>query len=268
MLKNPISYQGSKQGELKVIESKQPDYFDKIVDVFGGGGSVSLFYLQSYEVKVIYNDISPDMCELFRVLKNTDETKALIEKLDNIPISDEEYLIRRDSLKEAFKNNTEDLVNFIYCSTYACRGRIFSSGVNRRDGVICKRKNFNTLLEYSDILQPLNITNEDALKVIKNYQSDEDAFLYLDPPYLQKGSDNTGYRSASVDLLKSIFDLIKDPKTKCKILLHMDFSGWIYAEMKDFIKHYYPAKYKMTGAKGKHNGTNYHQRYHVMLCNY
>ena len=56
-------------------------------------------------------------------------------------------------------------------------------------------------------------------------------------------------------------------------MLHIDFSGWVYAEMKDYIKYYYPPTYNMRSTKSLKNsdtgdGKSYHKRYSALICNY
>ena len=159
------------------------------------------------------------------------------------------------------------------CTAYFPSGNMFSGTVTMENGKPRRVKDFSKFLKYPDVIKDLHITKLDALDVIEQYKNDEYAFLYLDPPYLQKGTSNSAYRNMSVDLLNTIFSIIKNKDYKCRIMLHIDFSGWVYAEMKDYIKYYYPAKYMMTCGKNKKNGNtgngkSYHQRYSALICNY
>ena len=273
MLLSPISYQGSKKRETHIIEEYQPKRFNKVVDVFGGGGSVSLFYIQNYNnCQVHYNDISPDLTLLFEVLKDHDKTKKVVDHMHKLKSSKEDFIKRQKELKEAYEKNKPSLINFLYCTSYGYGGNMFSGTIitsNNKPRSI----SFDKFLKYPDVIKDLHITKLDALDVIEQYKNDEYAFLYLDPPYLQKGTSNSAYRNMSVDLLNTIFSIIKNKDYKCRIMLHIDFSGWVYAEMKDYIKYYYPAKYMMTCGKNKKNGNtgngkSYHQRYSALICNY
>ena len=273
MLLSPISYQGSKKRETHIIEEYQPKRFNKVVDVFGGGGSVSLFYIQNYNnCQVHYNDISPDLTLLFEVLKDHDKTKKVVDHMHKLKSSKEDFIKRQKELKEAYEKNQPSLINFLYCTSYGFSGNMFSGTVTMENGKPRRVKDFSKFLKYPDVIKDLHITKLDALDVIEQYKNDEYAFLYLDPPYLQKGTNNNAYRNMSVDLLNAIFSIIKNKDYKCRIMLHIDFSGWVYAEMKDYIKYYYPAKYMMTckkNSKNKNgNGKSYHQRYSALICNY
>ena len=275
MLSNPISYQGSKRRETHIIEEYQPKRFNKVVDVFGGGGSVSLFYIQNYNnCQVHYNDISPDLTLLFEILKDKKQAEKLANHMNNLEPSHKEYEKRRDELIKAFKDGSPSLINFLYCTSYGFRGNINTCLLNYKDkSNTCTKKDFSKFIEYPDVIKDLHVTKLDALDVIEQYKNDEYAFLYLDPPYLQKGTNNNGYRSTSVDLLNTIFSIIKNKDYKCRIMLHIDFSGWIYAEMKDYIKYYYPPTYNMRSTKSLKNsntgnGKSYHKRYSALICNY
>ena len=274
MLSNPISYQGSKRRETHIIEEYQPKRFNKVVDVFGGGGSVSLFYIQNYNnCQVHYNDISPDLTLLFEVLKDHDKTKKVVDHMHKLKSSKEDFIKRQKELKEAYEKNQPSLINFLYCTSYGFSGNMFSGTVTMENGKPRRVKDFSKFLKYPDVIKDLHITKLDALDVIEQYKNDEYAFLYLDPPYLQKGTNNNAYRNMSVDLLNAIFSIIKNKDYKCRIMLHIDFSGWVYAEMKDYIKYYYPPTYNMRSTKSLKNsdtgdGKSYHKRYSALICNY
>jgi len=91
-LQAPISYKGSKRQELKYIKLYEPKQFKKIVDVFGGGGSVFLYYMQEYKLSeqtAHYNDINPTLVQLFTFLHNENDINYLLAQLKLLPINEE-----------------------------------------------------------------------------------------------------------------------------------------------------------------------------------
>ena len=78
-----IKYQGNKRKELNNIGSFQPKKFNTFVDVFGGGGSVSLYYHKK-GVKVHYNDKDIGLFELVNAIKTKETTEELLLSLIHI----------------------------------------------------------------------------------------------------------------------------------------------------------------------------------------
>lgn len=103
------------------------------------------------------------------------------------------------------------------------------------------------------------ITNKDYKEVIEKYRYDPDAFIYLDPPYVSRGSSNA-YVSVDENYTDHIEEIMKDPKTKASIMVHLDFTGDNYHKFKDFIKSYYPFKFNIRKHKARH--------YQMIACNY
>ncbi len=268
LLKAPISYQGSKARELDIIEKYQPKKFDKLIDAFGGGGSVSIYYTQKYpDIEVYYNDLSPDLFELFTILQNEEKSDNLAKTMNSIIPDQQDYTERNKKLKDSFKKNETDLINFIYCSSYGFRGNMFAGILNfDSKGKIKKKKNFDNFKEYPAILKKMHISKLDALFLIDKYKDDPNAFIYLDPPYLGRGTNNDGYRSISLDVNKKLCEYIKNKDIKCKIMLHIDFTGWIYAQMHDYIKYYYPPRYNMRN--GNLDDVKCYKSYACIITNY
>jgi site-specific DNA-adenine methylase len=260
MIKTPFPYQGSKRKELPLIEKYQPEEFDKVIDAFGGGGSVSLFYEQTFEVNVIYNEIDKGIVDLFKTLQDEKKTQNLIQEVKALPINNETFREKQ--------NDLDNPANFLYCVSVGFRG-------NPRSGVINMRKNnqgiyvVNKLIGLSEklsifppIVKNITILNMNAIDLIKKYANDEYAFIYCDPPYMNKHGTNVYSRFEMKDL-EELFKIFLDKKTKAKMMLHIDFSGWTYDKLKDHIVHYYPSNYNI----GK-NGITYHKSYQLIACNY
>jgi DNA adenine methylase len=256
---NIISYQGSKRNELNIIQEYEPKQYDEFIDVFGGGANVSLFYLKKNK-KVVYNDINKDICDLLIILKDLDKTNNLINEYNNI-----------------CKNNNEDFFYKVYDKkidiTPSCRlvylsCVCFRSMINNRmpkinNGIIAKPKNINYYTKYNTILKDVNILNQDYKEILNQYKDDENKFLYLDPPYVEKKINEYGVNFTINDLLhiKEFFKVCK-----CKILLHIDFTGWTYFNFKEYIKYVYPIRYGMSNKKK--DVKDIYQKYHCIINNY
>ena len=80
------------------------------------------------------------------------------------------------------------------------------------------RDNFNPV--EASILDSARITNLDYTDIFEMYRDDEEAFLFLDPPYLY--SDNSSYASQirETDMTQIVVDILEFLKVcKCKVCL-------------------------------------------------
>jgi site-specific DNA-adenine methylase len=101
---------------------------------------------------------------------------------------------------------------------------------------------------WKEFLNKSIITNEDYLNIIEKYKDNENAFLYLDPPYLDSynASYNTYSKASHDENLKIIdntemyiifLDLLKHGK--CKVLFSINDCALTKYLYKDFIKQEY-----------------------------
>lgn len=252
MIKSPISYVGSKRRELEIIKENEPPNFTKIVDAFGGGGSVALGYLNSLE-KVIYNDLFYPIANLFNILKSEEETQKLIDDYNNLPIDKETFLIQKAQM-------FENTLAFVYTTLNSFRQ--FHGSF--QPTAYKANRSIDHFINYPELLSNLEVRNQNATDLIKEFQYDEGAFIYCDPPYLDKNLHNP-YMHKDVNCIEIIKNIMDDPKTKCKIMLHVNFEGYTYDVLQKYMKCYYESSYN---ASLRANGKKYHKRYQLIACNY
>jgi len=273
MLYAPIDYQGSKRNELEKIKNHLPDLnqIQTCVDVFGGGGSVSLMLLhavQDCESIVIYNDIDKEMCDLFTILKSEESVDDLLEWLDNQTYTEEEFRQRAKIYSKNRKNGEVDIYELLYLKRIAFRGLPSTLTPNKSKNEsgeleLRLRKNYKTFEKYPSHLINLNITNMDALQLIESYKDDPEAFLYLDPPYVS--TNNSSYnidKNSLFDMIQKLMDIMVDGSYQCKIMLHIEFIGYTFDKLKDVMREYYPKRYNLRMQK------NLYQKYIMIATNY
>lgn len=151
-LKAPIIFTGSKARELPHIEKVKPKIFNKVVDVFGGGGSVSIHFVQSMEVPVHYNDINPDLFSLFSSLKDEKKIEHILEEITKIPVSQPVFFDVYDK-----KYVCDPVTRYIYLRAHTYRNEIDSKKMNLKkvdDVFVPSRTNvkYDKLLKYPKIL--------------------------------------------------------------------------------------------------------------------
>ena len=82
-LSDPCPYKGGKYKELHKIYENEPKSFTRVVDVFGGGGSVSLNYAARGFV-VHYNDKYEDLVRMWEMLQDSEKTATFQERCRGI----------------------------------------------------------------------------------------------------------------------------------------------------------------------------------------
>jgi len=263
-------YVGSKRLELNQIRECEPLEFKTFVDVFGGAGNVYLDYLKRFpHVICLYNDFDEGISGVF-----TEVSKGNAKKLDH----DVEEMFKsegtsfRDELITKIENGDEKKTptNFLFLLRTAARGMWNSKH-------FCKLKKGvpalspSSLQKYESIINnPFVIHNKDYRDMMNLYKHDETAFLYLDPPYNGKGTTTSTYKMITQgvyhNFLIFIEEFMKDPETKCKVMLNIDFQGDVYVRFKDLIKLVYPVRYSPSNSTKSENKKS--QQYHVIISNY
>jgi site-specific DNA-adenine methylase len=265
-----FTYQGSKRKELPFIRDHEPKEFKTMVDVFGGGGNVFLDYLQRYPEKTcIYNDFDDCLYEIFYTVaigNAADLEERVVEMFNPDTVrADRINLLKQINAGEV-KN---DAVNFLYLSRTSGRGFWnVPYMIMMRNGNPCLSP--SNLSKYAEIVNdPDCIHNNDYKNEMNLYKHNSDAFLYLDPPYNGKNTSCQTYKNMVKgeyhNFLIFIEQFMKDPETKCKVMLNIDFQGEVYARFKDLIKLVYPVRYN---SNSKVTVSSKSQQYHCIVCNY
>jgi len=254
-----VSYQGSKRKELDFINKWEPTEFQTVVDVFGGGANVSMFYLNR-NINTIYNDINSDMVQLLKVLRSKKNTAQLIIDYNKL---------RLNNSIELFYKIFDNLIDMTpECRfVYLCSNCFLGCFTKRTPKTLHKKLIQCKKIEYfekfeSKLINLENIFNEDYKIILDKYRDMQDHFLYLDPPYLDNTSRayNVTFTIADLEYIKSFM-----ATCKCKVMLHLEFTGWTYYTFKKMIRETYPVHYNMTG---KTKIQTLYNKYHCIITNY
>ena len=206
-IKTPVNYTGSKHTILPDIMKHFPKDYDRVVDLFGGGGSVSATILDRNPLcKVIYNDINKQLKSLmdfFYINKPADIIERVENVIDEYELSNsslygyEHYGARSSSglsktnktpyelLKKKYNDNKSILLLYVLC-LFSFNNQIrfnangmFNVPVGKRDFNKNMKKKLNS---FCDSIQTkrFSILSRDYKKV-KLKKND---FIYIDPPYL------------------------------------------------------------------------------------
>lgn len=198
-LKNPFNYTGAKYKLLPQLLPLFPDRIDNFVDLFGGGGEVSLNVKAN---SIVYNDKCKPLVNIFKNLDNdfVNEVKGIINKYKLDKWNKDGFL----ELRSVYNNSLKDNLNrenavalycllvhaFNYQIAFNSKGEYnMSSGVNRlySSNSSYFSKSLETRLnKYIDEIGKRNIKfySEDFHNLSFDNQDFKSTFYYCDPPYL------------------------------------------------------------------------------------
>lgn len=197
------------------IQNLLPNDIVHFRSVFLGGGGLE-FNLSPVGVSEVWNDLDGQLINFYNVLKNPELFSKFQFLCELTPFSEEEFS------KASFMSNLEGVDNFgenvllAYCFFVSNRmsrggdGKSFATSTSRlrrgmNEQVSAWLGVVNDLPEFHERIKYVEIRKMGFADFIKKYDSDE-AFFYLDPPYLPSTRKAGGYdfemtESDHIDLL-------------------------------------------------------------------
>ena len=133
--------------------------------------------------------------------------------------------------------------------THVVRGQLWRCPTDPR--------NYNPV--EAPILENAIISNWDCKDMFEVYKDDENAFLFLDPPYLY--SDNSNYASQwrETAMTQIVVDILDDLRVcKCKVMLVINELNILSYVFSQYIKGEYEKIYQLSKEKA----------IHLIICNY
>lgn len=185
--KRPVlRYHGGKWRIAKWIISNFPAH-RIYVEPYGGAASILVQKPRSYAE--VYNDINGEIVGLFRVLRNPAQARELIRIVKLTPYSrdefEESFIVADDPIEQARRTLFRSAAGFSTTGAQALkwktgfRGSVTRSGSTPADDWATLPF---TLEAFAQRFMGVVIENLPALTLIEKYDN-EDALLYLDPPY-------------------------------------------------------------------------------------
>ena len=221
------------------------------------GGGALFWHLQPKNA--IINDINEHLINFYLVLRNN--YNELINELQSYTNTLEEYrkIINQLNAK-SYNNKIQQAAIFYYLNKTAFSGtwRVNSKGNFNVGYGYYKNENYKKLNgQFTPVLKNINILNKDYKEVINEYNN-SDAFIFLDPPYLDC---NTLYTSSQKfeNIYQYIYEFMKE--SKCKTMLVVKENKYINDIFNKYIKEYYGRDYKCNAKSDKKNS-------HVIITNY
>lgn len=195
---SPLRYPGGK--------ACLSDYIKKLINVneienciylepFAGGAGAALNLLfQEHVDSIIINDFDPAIYAFWFSVLN--ETEKFIDRLSGISVSINEW--RKQ--KEIFYNNSSTLFEKGFSTFYLNRtnrsgillggpiGGLEQKGKWKIDARFNKEKLIKKIYEIGLYKNRIKLLNKDGIQLLKKYKYNNNLFIYLDPPYVNKAS--------------------------------------------------------------------------------
>lgn len=188
-IKSPLNYTGGKYKLLPQMLPLFPKQIDTFVDMFCGGGNVSVNVKAN---KIIANDINTRIIDILKTFKNTNidellnEITVIIDKYKLSKTNKEGFLsLRNDYNKSVDKPPIELFVIICYSFNYQfefnSKGEFnMSFGMNKSSFNGSIKKN---LIEFANASHNIQYISNDFRNLDLSNLTEND-FVYCDPPYL------------------------------------------------------------------------------------
>lgn len=203
-----MSWIGGKKALRAIIVSMFPPYFEKYIEVFGGGGWV-LFYKLPGRFEV-YNDLNSWLVNLYRCVR--DKPEELMDKLRYVLNSRADFELACQRLADPNCGTDVQRAAWYYQVIRQSYGSAAESyGSNPRD----IRASFPLIERAHRRLASVVVENQDFQQLITHYDGD-DSFFYCDPPYhgTEKYYKNIGENGFSEADHLRLRDTLKDIRGK------------------------------------------------------
>lgn len=173
-----MSWIGGKKSLRELIVSLFPLYYERYIEVFGGGGWV-LFHKPPGNDFEVYNDFNGLLTNLYRCVR--EKPNELIDALYFVLNSREDFDIVKEAL--ARDSPTSDVIKasyFYQLIRYSYASGLTSFGSQPHD----MWGNFPLIEQAHRRLSKVVVENKDFEKLIRQYDRPV-SFFYADPPYFE-----------------------------------------------------------------------------------
>ena len=233
-MKTPITYYGGKQTLLKHILPLIPEHI-LFTEPFCGGCAV--FFAKEPSQCEVINDMNRELINFYRISKTKySELNAMIE--GTLHSRDTHSHARHIMTYPDFFSDVERAWAVWVCSKMGFASMLDGTFGYDRTGttalkILNSKANFTE--ELCDRLKRVTIENEDGLRVITRYDS-EDAFHFVDPPYV--GSDCGHYAgSFNEEDFQKLLKILSEVKGKFMLTMFPHDSIKQYADKYGWIIH-------------------------------
>jgi len=173
-----MSWIGGKKALRELIVDLFPLYYERYIEVFGGGGWV-LFHKPPGNDFEVYNDFNSLLTNLYRCVR--EKPQELMEALRFVLNSREDFeLVRSILARGSTAGDVQRAAWFYQLIRYSYASGLTSYGSQPHD----IRSNFPLIEQAHRRLAKVVIENKDCVHLIRQYDRPV-SFFYCDPPYFE-----------------------------------------------------------------------------------
>lgn len=185
-----MPYQGSKLRLSDWIFDNMPSGYRCLVDVCGGGGSISVNAVARKMFKVVvYNDLNGDVSNFFRKLR--DEPDILIPLLELTPCSRDEFFHAVEYLADKRHDDAMEQARCFFVRQVQVMKAFQNEPYWRMSSDLDYASFWNKypprLLHIANVIKNLVVENREATRLVSDYDASTTLF-YVDPPYLKESA--------------------------------------------------------------------------------
>ncbi len=170
-----MSWVGGKKALREEVVQRFPLYYERYIEVFGGGGWV-LFHKPPGNDFEVYNDFNSLLTNLYRCVR--DKPDLLMNALKYVLNSREDFDQVRRALSRKRTTDVQRAAWFYQIIRYSYASALTSFGSQPHD----MRANFPLIEQAHRRLKDVVVENKDFEKLIRQYDRPVSLF-YCDPPY-------------------------------------------------------------------------------------
>lgn len=170
-----MSWVGGKKALREEVVRRFPLYYERYIEVFGGGGWV-LFHKPPGNDFEVYNDFNSLLTNLYRCVR--DKPDLLMNALKYVLNSREDFDRARLALRRKRTTDVQRAAWFYQIIRYSYASALTSYGSQPHD----MRANFPLIEQAHRRLKDVVVENKDFEKLIRQYDRPVSLF-YCDPPY-------------------------------------------------------------------------------------
>jgi site-specific DNA-adenine methylase len=229
---------------VAILQMCQVDYgLSRYIEATGGSGVILLNIPQGCFDEMIFNEINPCICALFKVLKDFWLTNALIENIEELGYSEETFEEAVETYQK-YREKKEDFLSdensLVEAATAAYI--VFKQSKRADTKTFDETKQFSSayynklfdLPNFNYILEDVTVMNRDCNDVIDEYCDSEETVILIDPPYVPDAMSNAKHYEreeywSNEDHIKFVKKLLA---ADCKIILH-GYPNEIYEKLED-----------------------------------
>ncbi|MGB2711728.1 MAG: DNA adenine methylase [Conexibacter sp.] len=225
----------------------------RYVEPYAGGAGAGIALLQQGLVgHLVINDIDPAVHAFWRAV--VEQNEQFVELVRSVPLSIAEWRHQREIYRRGDASDVMRLGFAFFYLNRTNRSGVLNAGViggQAQTGQykIDARFNRDTLVqrlqEIGALADRITVSDLDGRTVIQRYAGDRSTFMYIDPPYVQAGSQ----------LYLNAFDA-RDHRALASVVNQIDGAHWLVTyDGAPLIERLYESKFRATLA------LNYSARY-------